>query len=187
MNILYDLNKHSNYGIDSVKECDDNNIVQHIAKDYHNMTDFELNQLVVKTMTNKEIRSRLLLHELRFYEQTPKYMCSLDKFKQEVQKLLIRYSHKAGGFKIDDREWTCHDHASKQYKIYVNELVFENTISKDYISDAECCEFLRLLIKRLNMIAINIRVTFHTHYVPRDQIYYLLLKCKNTFSKKKTH
>lgn len=185
MNILYDLNKNSNFGIDASVEYDDKDISTLLVKDYNNMTDTELRQLVLHTMTDKEIRSRLLRHELRFYEQHPRYICTLDKFKIEVHRILTRYQHKAGGFKIDDREWTYHDHMSKRYKIYPNELVIENTISADYINDAECCEYLKLLLRRLNMVSSNINITFHTHHSQRDQIYYLLLKCKIKYTKNK--
>lgn len=183
MNILYDLNKLSNFGIDNSKITDDGNIAQMLFQSYNNMTDIELAKILIKTMTNKEIRSQLLRYELKFYEQQHRFELSLDEFKREVFHILNRYHHKAGGFKIDDRIWMCHDHTSKRYKIHSNEIVFENTISSDYIDDSECYKYLQLLIKRLNTLSTNIRVTFHTHHAPRDQMYYLLIKCSHKYLK----
>lgn len=176
--VINTLNKHHNCGINATLCSDDYNVAEFTNKYYRTMMIEDIAPLVHKCLSEKEMKRIILRHELKFLKIQPKDM-TLEQFKKEVQYVLNRYHQCAGGFNMDDREWVVHDKTSNCYTIYDTELIFENTLHMDYKTDIECFEYMDLLITRLNMITSNIIVSVHTYLSERDQIYYILLKCKD--------
>ena len=174
--IKYTLRQHSDYSFNSSLQYDDNNIATILNKYYDTMTPEEMRVIVTKCMSEKEMRTILLKHELKFYTEEPKTL-SLEIFTQNVSKLLKRYQSRAGGFLFEDNEWSVYDANSRKYDLYENEVLFENTIHKDYIKNLECAEFLSLILKKLNQMTNNIKVTLHSYLADRDQVYFVILKC----------
>jgi hypothetical protein len=176
--VINTLNKYHNCGIDHTLSSDDHNIAEFTDKYCRTLMLEDIVPIVHKCLSEKEMKHIILRHELKFLKIQSKDM-TLDQFKKEVVCVLKRYQHCAGGFNMDDSEWIIHDKTSKNYTVYETELIFENTLHMDYKTDVECSEYMELLINRLNMIALNIVVSIHTYLSERDQIYYILLKCKD--------
>lgn len=176
--VINTLNKYRNCGIDANLCSDKHNIAEFTNKYYRTLMIEDIAPIVHKCLSEKEMKRIILRHELKFLKIQPKDM-TLEQFKKEVMYVLKRYQHCAGGFNMDDSEWVIHDNTSKCYSVYETELIFENTLHMDYENDVECFEYMELLINRLNMIATNIIVSTHTYFSKRDQIYYILLKCKD--------
>lgn len=177
LQLLYQIDSHAKYNKnDSEKTCNNENIAEHINKYYNSMTDEEMRAYVVKCMSMKDIKHTLLKYELKYLHREQKNI-TLRQFAKEADKILSRYQSKAGGFQFGDEKWTKHDSNSKTYIIYDNEIVFENTIHADFLTDAETYEYLQDILLALNEISTNICVTIHKKYSDRDKMYWILLKC----------
>lgn len=167
----YDIPQHTS------EQFDKSNVAEYINKYYNNMTVEEMKYFLPKCIDENEMRRIILGYELKFFTITPIKM-SLKTFARETQKILLRYQHKAGGFCFDDHIWKMYDCTSTKYHLNETELLFENTIHEDFVRDSECSNYLLMLINKLNMLSTNIKVSIHSNYLKRDQIYCIVLKCK---------
>jgi hypothetical protein len=145
-----------------------------------NIDSEELKTYVLKCMTPIEMRNQLLKFELKHYNPEPKEM-SLDEFAMCAQTILDRYQNKAGGFMFEDKLWKLHTPKSKKYSLLSNELIFENTTSDSKeAANMKKNSFFVQIKNILNKLTLNIRVTHKVIYSYRDDIYWVVLKCKKT-------
>lgn len=146
-----------------------------VNENFDKMSDEELKYVVTKCMNIDEMKKIILGYELRNIKIIPENM-TLGQFGLCANNYLRRYQFKAGGFTLGDN-WKMHDKKSKKYKLHDNELVFENTVHENYIHVQETYDFLANIIKLLNSITKNIKVTMHTKFYERDRTHLLILKC----------
>ncbi len=174
-NALQQMDMHRNYGIQHTNA--DYILAEHIHNNYDHMSLEEMKHVVLKCLTEKDIRHILLKYELKYIQRKPSCV-SLEQFKKIAIKYLHRYQSKAGGFRIGDCDWTIHDTTSRKYTINANEIVFENTINDNELHTRETVEYLEGILRLLNSISSQVVVTLHTKFYDRDKIQLLMLKCK---------
>ncbi len=174
--LLHRLERETNYQNNISNDTNSQELAKYIHENYYKMDEVELKVIALKCMDLNEFKRIILSYELKNYkpEQKIKTM-SLDKFKTHVLKLLNRYQCKAGGFLIEDNEWSVHDNTSVKYEVEKNELLFENTISVVDEDDNEADCFLEYLVKRLNLIADNIDVILRQKQNEHSKVISLLL------------
>ena len=137
---------------------------QELAEFIHNnlykLDEIELKNIVLKCMTSKDIIKYLLSYELKNYNIKCVEQMSLDEFLPIALSYLNRYQWKAGGFFIEDDQWTVYRHGDYDMNTDVkeNEILFENTIYFTYSHDHDTAFYLDNLIDILNSIASNIDV-----------------------------
>lgn len=180
-NTLHEIDSHKNYGINSsVKKLpieleDTEKLAEYIHNNYNKMDDCEMARLASKLTTKDDIKSRLLSFELQFYQPKESKEMSLDSFLNEAKKVLHRYHQKAGGYYIEDSEWTVHRNDSDEYSVMPNEVVLENSVSSRFVTRS--ADYLGLLIDRLNKIASNISVKLDFENSEEEELCWLLLRC----------
>ena len=118
---LHKIDSHSNYQLNRSLEPTNNtkNLADIIHNNYDNMQLEELKSLVIKLISPNEIKSKLLKFELEHYEEKPKDL-TLQEFIKEATAILLRYQHKAGGFNLEDNQWTIYTSTTKSYSILQN-------------------------------------------------------------------
>lgn len=136
-----------------------NDLAEYIYNNYNTMDNYEMKIISSKCMDINEIKKTILAFEFKNYKpEISADIISLEEFSKKATKIIAKYQGKAGGFLIEDSEWTIHKQDSIKYEIRENELLFENTLSFFDDEDDETEEFLDCLISRLNTIASNIKV-----------------------------
>ncbi len=161
---------------DDQKKSLANKIYCNLNNENHSLEIDEMKKIVLVCMHPNEIKSKLLHFELKYFEEEKKPM-DLEEFKKQTISILQRYQSKAGGFRMEDIDWTLHTSNSDIYDMEENEILFENSINKcDYL-DAETNSFLRLLIKRLSSLTDDIMVELRFVESEEDNLYWILLWC----------
>jgi hypothetical protein len=176
LNLLYTLDQHDMYQSFEEKQGDPL-LAQCLHQNLSSMEETELHQIISKCMTSSELKHFLLKYEMKYWIPEKKEM-TLKQFIKEAQKLLYRYQSRAGGFLLEDRKWTLHTKTSLKYHLKSNMILFENTISEDFIYDLETREYTQDLIDILNRLSSNVTVSMHSYHSPRDELYWIILKCK---------
>jgi hypothetical protein len=180
---LYDtyhkMDEYNNYGItESFSGDTQKELAEYLFKNYDKMSEYELRKIFIRSFSIKKIRSQLLGVELKNYECIPVEM-NLEIFVKKAQTISRRYQTKAGGYYIEDNDWTVHNNDSRKYNIRVNEIVFENSIDKNYYNSIETQKYLKRLTKRLNCISTNIKVEQRHKNSKHDSITWILIWCKD--------
>jgi hypothetical protein len=189
-NLRYAQDIENNYGIE--KEDDDTMLEKNIALatlintqyDKAIKTDINmLRNLAITCMSDKRVKHILLAHELNYLKVEPKQM-NLTDFGRCAKSILDRYQCKAGGFLIEDMEWTLHTYKSKEHNIKKHELVFENSVDKLDIDVDDTQIYLDQIERRLNKISTNISVTIHYKTSKSDKLVWILIWCVDKQLKK---
>lgn len=175
MNVLYELDKLDNYGFCKFTSMSQER-GEYIHKNLDMMNEQELLMIISKCISKNRLKQMLLQYELKNWIP-PKKKMTLNEFAKMAHKILYRYQSRAGGFMIEDREWTLHKHGSNKYNLKKNEILFENTLSDDYRTDKETREYLFDIISLLNKLSDNITVSLHNMVSERDTIQWLMIKC----------
>lgn len=110
--------------------------------------------------TESEINNYLLTHE--FYNLTPgKKTNSFNELVKIIQDNLNKYTHKAGGFVLEDHEWGCHLADSSKYELLNNEAIFDNSILRKHRYDYELNKYLCQIIKIVSSMTTNYVVSYN--------------------------
>jgi hypothetical protein len=151
-NTLHQMEKYKNYSpyLSSTNLQQSHEFADYIHNTYNTLSDEEIKQLTLKCLSVNDCKHLLLLHELKYHQIQPKEHMTIDEFTKIALYYLNRYQCKAGGFFIEDTEWTVKQSQS--------EVLFENTVFYKYSNDYDTCLFLDLIINKLNSIAKNITV-----------------------------
>lgn len=155
-NVLNEMKHLSNYS--SYDTIANSNLAEFINKSYDTMSDTDLLLSLSKCMPTQFTKSLLLKYELENYTPNKLDYMSLSKVKPIISSMLYKYTWKAGGFSIEDNEWSCYDYNTTEHTVKEYELIFTNTIHSSECYTNETCEFLYLIVNRLNNLATNIRV-----------------------------
>jgi hypothetical protein len=175
-NFLHHIEDHGNYS-SNLSQHINTELAEIISKKYHLMTPEEMKHIAMRCLSENDVRRILLNYELKnlHREQTD---VKLEEFAKIAQRILSRYQCKAGGFYFGDSSWTIHTWTSEKYEIYVNEIVFENTLSSTSLHEHDTTEYLRDILVALNKISTRVKVTIHSKYVDRDKTYVMMIKCR---------
>lgn len=152
-------------------------IAEFIHQNFNTLDESDMVKMVLKFLSPNEMKHILLKYELKNWSPIEKNM-SLNEFTQQTQKILYRYQSRAGGFLIEDRHWTLHTSESSKYHLHDNQVIFENTISAEFINDPETREYIQNILSLLNRMTKNVRVKVHTYLSERDNLYWIIFKCK---------
>jgi hypothetical protein len=174
------VEKETNYYMASKKS--DSDLASYIFDNYKNLdtvNDQELAQVAMKCLTPNQLKSILLEYELRNYKVEEYKEMTLEEFTKEAKFLLNRYQCKAGGFRIEDNEWTLYTSDnmpdSGEYYIKDNELLFVNTVNNCDIESDETDTYLDSLVDRLDRLATNVDVEIRYEKSPKNKPSWLLL------------
>ena len=106
----------------------------------------------------------LLEYELKNFKQNVDKVkeMTMDEFIKEATFLLNRYQCKAGGYHIEDCEWTMYTSETipdnGEHYVKDNEILFVNSIDNNDLENDEVDSYLNLLVDRLDSLADNIDV-----------------------------
>lgn len=173
--LMHKLESHSNLNNNDNNDNNNNNeeLAEFINNFYDKMGTEELKSIVSKCISDKTVRHLILKFELEQYNQkTAVEPISLKQFEKEASKILNRYTHKAGGFLLEDREWTVQ-------LIDTSCTLFKNSLDKFDVDDVDTKEFMSKIVYRLNSLSDNIYVTLK--YVPSkgDSLTFVCLIAKD--------
>lgn len=181
---LHKIDAHGNYQLNQQLNHNDKtkNLASFIHNNYNKMHAEELKSIVTKLMTPNEMKSKLLKFELEHYEEIPKSLTLL-QFTKEARTILSRYQHKAGGFILEDDQWTVYTSNSDGHSVLQNEVLFENSLSKYDLLDTvsgETHSYLDLIMKRLNSLSSDIKITKDIRLEEEYGVAWILIKCTHT-------
>lgn len=162
-NILHQLEKLKNYQLDngnSNTQETNTELASYLHSNFDTMDEKEMAILLTRCLGINDIKKNLLAFEFKNYKRIPVKHMTLENFKNIALTIIDRYQWKAGGFKIEDKEWVIHTSESNDYEVKKYELLFENTLDKFDLDDEETDDFIDDLLKHLNSIAENINVEF---------------------------
>jgi|SaaInlStandDraft_4_1057021.scaffolds.fasta_scaffold00768_8 hypothetical protein len=176
--ILHDLNTKGNWingEIVSGPLTDKGDIGNIIRTGFSAMTESEKRHLLMKWMPIEKINKELLLLELTHYKNVPIDKMSLNDFTEHVNKILLRYTRKAGGHFLED-DWVIHGETSTIYEVDEDEIIFVNSINKMDVYSKDTSKFIDLLIKQLRQLSPSIKVD---HKIDcEDGVYFILIRAQ---------
>ena len=175
-NLLHSLEYYKNYANKKKHNTKKNkNLANYIKNNFTTMDEIELRKMALTCLSVNECKKIVLNHELTYYESNPTNNMTLDAFIKHAYYILNRYQSKAGGFLMEDIEWTLFTNDTTKYDVHENEILFENTISLCDFEDMETMEFLHKLEKRLGYVAKNIKINLRSHIDEKNKLVYILL------------
>ena len=154
-------------------------LAKYIHNNYNTMDEKEMQTILMKCLNINKIKSLLLQYELENYEEIPQKCMSLSEFKNKARQIFARYQCRAGGFLIEDTQWTVHDSRSTRYDVKENELLFENTLNIVDLENDDVENYIYYIVKRLGSIAENIEVEIRQK-VKHKMVYLLIWVNDNT-------
>lgn len=179
LNCLYDIENKGVYEYSFNPSVETASRADFLSKNFHKMDDVEMRRVMASIVDIKTVKRELLKYELKYFERKPKTM-TLSKFEIKAQKLLNRYQHKAGGFRLEDKVWLIHHSNSNDHDVKANEILFENTINDNDYEDVETNEYLTFLTKQLSKIAKNIDVDIRFKNPEKGHMVGVLIWCTDT-------
>lgn len=177
-NTLHRIDYLSNYKNEIFKNISDNEsnmIANIIQQNLNNMSEIEIQQILCKCLNINYMKFLLLRYELIHYVDEIVEEMSIDDFINKTKHILCRYQSKAGGFLLEDIEWTLYRNCYDDFVINKNMALFVNTVSITNKDDNELIEYIDLLETRLNSIAKNIKVEIRSIVSIKDKIENILL------------
>jgi len=174
---LHEINKHGNYSNRTVTVSAKNTeLAQRLNNSYDKMDSDEMRALVVKTMTDNEVRSRLLKFEFEHLAFTkPTSRLTISAFKTQVQKMFTKYQGKAGGFLIEDVVWEVTNGDSD------NEFYFNNSVCAANLESMDTQTFLCIMVERIKRLSTGVLVDISFVQDKEEKLAWILIKC--TFDK----
>ncbi len=135
----------------------------YLYENFNKMDYEEKSRILIKVLSEQQIDSYLLKYEFFNYDHTPQTPKSLtlNQFKIISTKLLNRYQSIAGGFTIEDNNWTFHDKNSTKFNIKSNELLLENTVCECDMLDDETNQFIIRLNDIFKCLSTNLKIEFN--------------------------
>lgn len=176
----------SNYGI-KLEHTDKSHLANYIHDNFDTMDDYEVRHIAYRCLTTNQLKSIVLNHELTHLEYESEEHMSLQTVAQKVIELLQRYQWRAGGYKIEDPQWSLYAHTSKDRHVEENEILLENTIDRDFSMDLETLDFLNKIVRLANQLAHNIYCELRFKDVREDRLSYIYIwLCDDIIAKPKT-
>jgi hypothetical protein len=169
---LYRLDDYSNYGSSGyfrdIKD-DDNHLVDFIHNNYEKLSDEDLKSILTKILDIKQVKKFVLLYDLLNHTPIKDNNLDLFSFKKIIDNYLNRYTHRAGGFNLEDNTWRC------SFNAYEKKLSYLNTVSKlDY--DIETRSFIKILCDKLNSYTDHYKLVYKKKDTEGDNIVYVKLE-----------
>jgi hypothetical protein len=167
------LSPYVNINMEKYKNIDNNIITTAniIHNRYPTMDLTETRDLFMKCITPEQIKSHLLMYDLKYAQVIPTHMV-MDEFITQARQELQKYQWKACGFYIEDKHWLVtrefttydstvdsegdiddHQEEEDDHVIYI-----ANTVPNGYSLDTDTNIFIELMTNRLNALASNIHV-----------------------------
>lgn len=164
-NVLHQLEKFKNYNLNdwNTNTLEQNtDSAKYLHENMDKMDEIEMGNYLLKCIGPIEIKKQLLTFEFKNYKYELVDSMSLDEFTKKAIVLINRYQWKAGGYLIEDNEWTVYktDFENSNYNVKKYEVLFENTLDKSDLNDEETYDFINQLLKHLNSLCKNIKVEF---------------------------
>lgn len=175
--LLHQMDSQKNYLRNNDCQTKENKkiLAEFIHNNYDKLDDNELKIIAMKCLTSNEIKKILLSYELKYHDEETYDKMSLDEFTKKATYYLNRYQCRAGGFFIEDQEWSIYRYDDNELGLDIkeNEVLFENTVFITYSNDYETVKYLDNLVDKLNSIASNISVELREN--KEGKIVHLLL------------
>ena len=145
-----------------------------IKNNYNKLSYEEKKSLVLKCLDEKEINAILLRYEYYNDEDLKpvKYM-PLNDALSAILKIINRYQSKAGGYVVEDVDWTVIRHTDDSEKVKDNQILLQNTVTINEKDDGELSEYLKELEYKLGKIAENITIDIRGITMEKEKIEYL--------------
>jgi len=125
-----------------------------------------------------------IISEFEFYNITiDKEDMTFEEFVNKCVELLNRYTYTAGGFRLEDNEWTIFRKGAEKYDLHENEIIFENSVLTIYEDDYETTKFLNRLIELINNICDKYIISCAMVKCERSGISWILLVVKENIKK----
>lgn len=161
------VDKGSNYYRSEPKK--DRDLASYIFDNYKNLDiidERELATIVTKCLTPTQMKRILLEYELKNFREDMDEVKEMtrEEFIKKAKFLLNRYQCKAGGYYVEDCEWTMYtsetmpEETQGEHYVKDNEILFVNSIDKCDLENEEVDNYLNLLVDRLDSLADNIDV-----------------------------
>lgn len=171
-NFMHNLDWYSDEDAIDASSEKSKDLAKFIYDNYHKMDDNEMKVIALKCIDIRDIKRILLNYELIHLEQKIQKM-TLNEFTVKAMNLLSRYQGKAGGFLLEDNQWTLHRMSSTYYDVKENEILFENTMNKCDMEDQQTNEYLLNILKRLENISENMNIELR--FKNRNKISHILI------------
>lgn len=152
---------------------------------YDKVDDNEIVQDVLQIMGINCFKKYLYQHQLsqitKYAENDkPANKMSLSDFSVKANTLLGTYQWKAGGYNLEDREWSMYDcKTGTNYDVDNNELMFVNTVPLKIGVDRELDRYTDLLVQHLNKFSANISVECRLRKERKDGVVFVMLLCQD--------
>lgn len=181
LNRLYKLDDYSHYEQDEYNKENTDEISKYIHTNFKKMNHTEKCKLLMKCLSEHKIDKELLLYEMEYYKPKKDNTINLNQYAQYAQKLLSRYQWKAGGFKIEDKEWEIYtpDNQTK-YHVKNNQLLMENSIARGNEKHKDFNQFMDNIVRILSNVSDNISVNYKCYECKKDSIVWIILKFVDT-------
>lgn len=155
---------------------------------YKKISHSEKIKLLPKHVSEQRIERELLKYELKHYIPT-KEKHNLKSFLRETMSLLKRYQCKAGGYYIEDYEWTVYENDFKNREVSSNDIYLENSIDKFDAKDYDTVLFMKRIIRILDSLSDDIDVTYEMEESKEDDLswVYIIVEFKNGINKSKSN
>jgi hypothetical protein len=141
-------------------------LAKYLHQNFNTMDDEEMSIMLKKCLSTTDKKRILLEYELKYFNETPRKM-TLEDYTKYVHMLLKRYSWKAGGFLLEDHEWTMENHGSSV-------VVFKNSMHREDLDNYESLMYIDRITRRLNTICGTISATFD--YVAEGSVVWITIK-----------
>lgn len=167
-NIQHHMASYSKYNM-HLDVDNSEQLSEYIHNNYSSMDRKEMETVALKLLSDNQLKHTLLKFELENY--VPKEInMNKDTFVKTCHSILIRYQSKAGGFKIDDTEWSTDTDVEGC-------VAFLNTVTKPNFVKEETQQYLKSLVNRLNNVATNYDVELKSDIY--DGVVWVVIFAKN--------
>ena len=165
--------------LQSISDDDDNDqdlsdIASYIHKNYITMDDNEMGHILLRCISNREVRKELLNIEFKHYIPNMKYNLTLNEFSHEARPFLNRFLLTTIGSTFEDVKWTFRNHNSKKYKLNENQIVFDITSKNIPGYNSLIYDLEKILNGICDVIIVKL------HIVRRQSTNILAFKCTHT-------
>jgi hypothetical protein len=153
------------------------NIARHINNKLACMNYSEKMNIYKRLLDETKLNKKLLNFELE--NLVPDKINDFTDYISQVNKYLIRYTGKAGGYLFEDDDWNIHDNESKKYELSPNEIIFDNNINISHKTDLETFRFMKKIINLLNKCSTDYKASYKYMNDPKDNIIWIIIKLVN--------
>nr|QBK88486.1 MAG: hypothetical protein LCMiAC01_01630 [Mimivirus LCMiAC01] len=182
------LEAQENYGYEDdfmVNIAEKRTLAETIHNKYDGMSMDEMRNTVASCMSDKHVKRTLLNFELKYSIITPVFKkLSIEQFTKEALQILKKYQCKAGGYYIEDRDWTVHTQTSDEYEVKNYQIVLENSADKRNCQDNETINYLKNIVRLLNGLSNDIKVEYEIDEPEKGNIVWILIWCTHKGMKK---